>query len=1839
MWGPAIVIALVGFFCICDAVPYFEEEGMNALIDRLSKVREDWDPAEQLGMLVCRDTDPANRIVKIELVEDSNFIKITPFGYGRVKVQVINEGSIDFELTVDQENQQNNKKETFQCTNDNPEDLPTKFDAAIVITDVNDNAPKFIRDTAYSAFIDEIITQSIPYKIHPPPDNQQEIIVTDADGVDNNVVTAECVGMQRRITDSQKYPCDGYFSVTAVKTSGEDGKYVFEVFALSQNYTDSTSYSLEIRAKNIPNDPNEPTLESNSHNLIINVRDIQNKPPFIDTNALSFQMYEDLTPNMELDPTKLVGAFDQDARDPNPIRFELFASSVDPYAFDNNLFYLKPQETVEKPEKWYRAHLFLNNSVDREQIDNLAKKLYLGIRAIEYPENPNSTDRNPMQAEATISIDVLDVNDEQPRFLNQPYNFQVTELSFITNQEADYQISSNQFEISVEDKDSSLFNSFDVSIVSGNEDGYFRLNRANGSQEEAFILYVKEKILDYEVLPNSYILTLRAVDSDFTGFTSEAIVTLTIKDANDNSPEFDKSVESIFILEDAAVGTQVGRVVATDLDDGAFGEIAFYEVRDDSDTFNVSNDGRIFLQKPLDYESKKSYFFTVTAWDGVEGDRNDGSILVSVAVQNVIDVGPVFETNYEATLAEESFELIPEIVISATSQENISTSLAYFIVSVEPSTVPFNAFSVDRISGRVSVNQFINFNQSTNGAVQVTFRATAGSISSTTTALITIKDLNNYAPEFIPTDRYNTSVVELSKGGDVVIALTAIDRDGPGTDNGEIYFQILSGANDEFIITRDTGIILVSGNAALDVDGGQTVFELVISVRDKGNPVKSATAIVTIKIEDSNNKDPFFLLPLYTFQINEDDPIDTQVGFVEGDDLDSDSILSYSIDQSSAEFQKAGTAIREFVDINDVLRMDETRGLITVSGFMDRTVYDRITFMAVVEDVNIDYATQPRQTATASCVVFIRAALDVRIYFAPPWTRENPVIQKTFSETENDFYQILPLTATDPVVPETVTNYRKVISSDPDDYFLIDGRLLYIQKPLDYEALPGNYVKKVSVVIEAISSDQERTGTATVEVYVQDLNDNAPVFERSSYTFNVSEDKSFTSLVGKVKATDVDSSSYGEVEYFLTGSNHEDFFVYTDRSAGDYEAVIVVSESAKLDFETISRYNLILYAQDNPGNENNNNVRFSSTVDIEINVQDVNDMIPEFSEVLYEMSAIGTQEPGTDVGFVDAVDGDAGVNGEIEYSIYNSTNEGLAFFGIETIDEQSAEIGKVLKIGRIFVRRSLKNLADRSLFEMIVYARDKGTPRLAPGVCRVKIIVSKGVQDLKPKWDERLLSRVQIPENQPINTLVYNVLAYPAGAEASIIYSFVGAGDTFRDYESFNIDSNTGEITTDVVLDYEAKRSFNLLILATDSLNSTLTNQFLLTVQVMDVDDNIPSFLDCPDISYNIPETATVYEEQNPGKFVFRARACDRDQPPLNKVRYSWYLDTEYCVFENMQHFELDNSTGVVTTRVKLDRERRDEYLLCVEAFPDVDKRKKRDLTSDLKSRNNHKTVLYILVRVLDVNDLGPRFSEPSVKKVILKYPAADVSVAEAYDDDLPPNNDIRYSIDSIRFVIDGKTQNAPTAFTVNGKDGTISIGTNDYSDYVGGYFDITVRADDYNGANVESDTQLQRVYVTDRTSRIRVVIDKPADDGIDRDAKQMIRRLNELSDDVYYEIKTISFHVTSNSADPRFDKTDICMVVVSKNDVLSSVSASKQLTDNTQVKNILEDYGAVDPGPCDPASSVYPVGWESYWWVLVAFALFIFVCCIILIFIICVLYRQYKQYMESRRTYLVPGN
>ena len=100
-----------------------------------------------------------------------------------------------------------------------------------------------------------------------------------------------------------------------------------------------------------------------------------------------------------------------------------------------------------------------------------------------------------------------------------------------------------------------------------------------------------------------------------------------------------------------------------------------------------------------------------------------------------------------------------------------------------------------------------------------------------------------------------------------------------------------------------------------------------------------------------------------------------------------------------------------------------------------------------------------------------------------------------------------------------------------------------------------------------------------------------------------------------------------------------------------------------------------------------------------------------------------------------------------------------------------------------------------------------------------------------------------------------------------------------------------------------------------------------------------------------------------------------------------------------------------------------------------------------------------------------------SLFSVILEYPLSYVvDKAQAIDKDLDPNNLIRYTIDDIIYTKGSKSYQAPQAFNINARDGTISIGTYDYTDYVGGHFTITVQAADVRGEFNETDTMTVKV-------------------------------------------------------------------------------------------------------------------------------------------------------------------
>lgn len=125
--------------------------------------------------------------------------------------------------------------------------------------------------------------------------------------------------------------------------------------------------------------------------------------------------------------------------------------------------------------------------------------------------------------------------------------------------------------------------------------------------------------------------------------------------------------------------------------------------------------------------------------------------------------------------------------------------------------------------------------------------------------------------------------------------------------------------------------------------------------------------------------------------------------------------------------------------------------------------------------------------------------------------------------------------------------------------------------------------------------------SARVNIKLLDMNDNAPIFDQSSYKFNVNENATIGTKIGEVAATDKDYGIYGEIEYSITGFGSHLF--KTDKTKGG----LFIGQ--KLDYEKQKSYSLTLIAKDGGGKV--------TTTSLYIDVLDVNDNAPVFEAPEY----------------------------------------------------------------------------------------------------------------------------------------------------------------------------------------------------------------------------------------------------------------------------------------------------------------------------------------------------------------------------------------------------------------------------------------------------------------------------------------------------------------------------------------------------------------------------------------------------------------------------------------------
>ncbi|XP_061620755.1 neural-cadherin [Phyllopteryx taeniolatus] len=249
-------------------------------------------------------------------------------------------------------------------------------------------------------------------------------------------------------------------------------------------------------------------------------------------------------------------------------------------------------------------------------------------------------DGGGMVGTATATVQITDVNDHAPRFLEHVCLARISE-----NAEPNAEV----LELRAEDRDTGENGQLTFSVVAGDQEQKFYV--VSNKLEQRGSLRLKKR-LDYEKHGEQrFNLTVKVEDLDFSSLLHCAVE---VDDYNDHAPVFIPHFLSLGPLsEDVPTGTSVAHLVASDSDSGQNRQLV-YSLSRDSDPeglFAVDQSGVLTVARPLDRERTAQHRLVVVATDQ-GAPALSGSATVELPLLDVNDNGPQFEVVYDPVVFE-----------------------------------------------------------------------------------------------------------------------------------------------------------------------------------------------------------------------------------------------------------------------------------------------------------------------------------------------------------------------------------------------------------------------------------------------------------------------------------------------------------------------------------------------------------------------------------------------------------------------------------------------------------------------------------------------------------------------------------------------------------------------------------------------------------------------------------------------------------------------------------------------------------------------------------------------------------------------------------------------------------------------------------------------------------------------------------------------------------------------------------------------------------------------------------------------------------------------------------
>uniref|UniRef100_A0AAQ5YUK0 Cadherin domain-containing protein n=1 Tax=Amphiprion ocellaris TaxID=80972 RepID=A0AAQ5YUK0_AMPOC len=499
----------------------------------------------------------------------------------------------------------------------------------------------------------------------------------------------------------------------------------------------------------------------------------------------------------------------------------------------------------------------------------------------------------------------------------------------------------------------------------------------------------------------------------------------------------------------------------------------------------------------------------------------------------------------------------------------------------------------------------------------------------------------------------------------------------------------------------------------------QDQISLVLTAVDGGEPQMSGTMLIVITVLDVNDNAPVFTQQTYKATVTENSPKGTVVATVTASDADqgSNSKITYSITNTLDNVRK-------------VFQVNEENGQISLFGEID---FERSRHF----QINLRASDEGGLTDSCKLIVEVQDLNDNKPEINI-MSKSNVISEDAKLSTVVTMINIEDLDSGENgnVKCFVIENIPFMLKTSTNNFYS-----LVTDSDLDRERA-SEYNITVTCSDEGVPS---LSSSVTLTLQISDVNDNEPVFERSSYEAYIVENNTPGVSIFTVRATDADWNQNARVSYILEDSSVNGVPVSSYVSISADSGVIHAVRS--FDYEQIKDFQFRVKAQDG------GSPPLSSNVTVKMMIQDQNDNPPQ---VLYPVqtggSVVAEMVPrSADVGYlvtkVVAVDVDSGQNAWLSYKLQKATDRALFEVG-----SQNGEI------------RTIRQVSDKDAVKqrLSVIVEDNGQPSRS-----ATVIVNVAVADSFP---EVLSEFSDFPHDKEYND---NLTFYLVLALAVVSFLFV----------------------------------------------------------------------------------------------------------------------------------------------------------------------------------------------------------------------------------------------------------------------------------------------------------------------------------------------------------------------------------------------------------------------------------------------------------------------------------